>query len=91
MDIELDTTVVASTLSPLVTSFDHAGLESLIKFRADEKTQTRFEELAEKASNGVISPQEQREYDSIIRTSSIIAVLQAQAEKLLADDKDPLQ
>ena len=88
MDSELDSTVVATTLSPLIASFDKSALESLVRFRAGEKTQDRFEHLAEKSSDGTLTPDEQREYESIVRTSSFIAVLQAQAEGFLTENRN---
>ncbi|TWT65935.1 hypothetical protein Pla123a_48460 [Posidoniimonas polymericola] len=84
MNIRLDTSVVAGALSPLVSSFDAAALQSLVAFRADDATQRRFDELAEKASDGTLSAAEQSAYHSMVGASTVVAVMQAEAEKLLS-------
>lgn len=89
MSAGFDNNVVAGALSPLVSSFDQSALESLVRFQADKKTQQRFDELSEKASNGTLTPEEQRAYDSMVGASTVVAVLQAQAEKLLSQNPQP--
>ena len=85
MDPELDTTVLADYLTPLVSTFDRNGLENLINYRADEKLQARFEELSEKSSDGTLTPAEQRQFESIVQLSTVVAALQSRAEKLLQE------
>ena len=51
-------------------------LESL---RADNELQQRFDELASKNTEGAITDDELAEYDDLLRTSELLAVLQMRA------------
>jgi hypothetical protein len=83
MTTEFDTTALERVLNPLASSLDRAGLESLVRFRADQQTQDRVDELAEKCNAGTLSAAEEREYDSYVETSRFIAVLKAEARRIL--------
>ncbi len=87
MPTDYDTTALRRVLSPLASSLDRAGLESLIRFRADQETQDRVDELAEKCNAGTLSLAEEREYDSYVETSRFIAILKAEAKRIL-DSQD---
>jgi hypothetical protein len=87
METEVDPTAVADALFPLVSSFDDASLESLVQFRAGEKTQQKFDALSERASDGTLTPAEEREYQSLVSASAVVAVMQAEAEKLLTQHR----
>jgi hypothetical protein len=52
-------------------------------YRADEATQARVDELAERSSDGTLTDQEQREYAAIVEAATVIAILQAKARKAL--------
>src|SRR5262249_19588628 len=56
----------------------------LIELRADPELQARVDVLAEKCSEGQLSAEEREEYETYVRFSRFIAVLQAKARKLLA-------
>ena len=83
MAMEHDTTALERLLNPLASSFDRAGLESLVRFRADQATQDRVDELAEKCNAGTLSATEEREYESYVETSRFLAVLKAEAKRIL--------
>ena len=87
MPTDYDTTALRRVLSPLASSLDRAGLESLVRFRADQQTQDRVDELAEKCNDGTLSLAEEREYDSYVETSRFIAILKAEAKRIL-DSQD---
>ena len=57
--------------------------ERLVQFRADAGTQTRLDELAEKANEGCLSDQERREYETYISAIDFVTVLQAKARTVL--------
>lgn len=59
----------------------------LAEYHADESLTQRIEELAEKCNEGDLSPSEQAEYEGYVRANKFIAVLQAEARKLLASAK----
>ena len=83
METELDTTAVERLLAPLASSFDEAALHSLVQYRADQRAQNRIDELAEKCNEGTLTASEDREYESLIQTATVLAILQAEAKKIL--------
>ena len=83
MATQYDTTALERLLSPLASSFDEAALHSLIRYRADEQTQDRVDELAEKCNAGTLTASEKREYESLVDASRVIAILKAEAKKIL--------
>ena len=44
-----------------------------------------FEELADKCTEGRLTPEERDEYDALIRVGNFVAILQAKARRLLAE------
>ena len=56
----------------------------LIEFRADAATQQRVDELADKNTEGLLTPEERAEYEAFVEASTFIAILQAKARALLA-------
>lgn len=57
----------------------------LVALRADEAVQDRIDHLAEKCSEGELSPEERAEYEAYVRAIDFIATLQAKARKALLD------
>jgi len=55
--------------------------------RADAETQARYDELAEKRTEGKLTATEQEELESIVRANTLLGLLKAEAQSLLADDK----
>jgi hypothetical protein len=56
----------------------------LVELRADAATQQRVDELADKNTEGLLTPEERDEYDAYVRASTFIAILQAKARANLA-------
>lgn len=56
----------------------------LVELRADNDLQARFDELADKNTEGTITPDELDEYDAYLQISSVVAVFQAHARDVLA-------
>jgi hypothetical protein len=59
--------------------------ESLLRLRADAEMQGRIEELADKCTEGELTPEERDEYEAMIRVGNFVAILQAKARRLLAE------
>ena len=74
-------------LEPLSRCFGLETARALVKFRVDERTQARVEELAEKCNEGQLSPEEQGEYEAYVQASTLIGILQAKARRLLAETR----
>jgi hypothetical protein len=83
METEFDTTAAERLLSPLAATLDEAALQSLVQYRADQQAQERIDELAEKCNDGTLTRAEEREYESLAQTATMLAILQAEARKLL--------
>jgi hypothetical protein len=64
---------------------DRQSAESLLRLRADTEMQGRIEELADKCTEGKLSPEERDEYEAMIRVGNFVAILQAKARRLLAE------
>ena len=60
------------------------GARKLVELRADAGTQQRVDELADKCTEGLLTPEEKEEYDAYVRLSTFIAILQAKARARLA-------
>jgi hypothetical protein len=62
---------------------------NLVNLRADVKTQGRLDELADKANEGQLSPEEQAEYDRYLDAFHFVTILQAKARTLLQRKNTP--
>jgi len=71
-------------LDPLSASLTAAMARRLVNFRADSETQARVEELADKCSEGELSPAERREYEAYVRAIHLVSILQSKARMVLA-------
>lgn len=87
MDIKKIASADADLLNDLLESFSACltpgAAKRVIAFRADAKTQTRIEQLAEKCNEGELSDPERREYEAYVRAIDFISVLQAKARASL--------
>ena len=65
-------------------SLDRPSAEALLRLRADPELQVRIEALADKSTEGQLTPEEREEYETLIRVAPFVALLQANARRLLA-------
>lgn len=56
----------------------------LVDLRADPVAQARVDYLGDRANDGLLTPEEREEYESLVAASSVIAILQAKARALIA-------
>ena len=66
-----------------------ARAESLLRLRSDMEMQGRIEDLADKCTEGRLTPEERDEYEAMIRVGNFVAILQAKARRLLAEVMPP--
>ena len=71
-------------LDPISRCLTPDAARKLVELRADVTAQQRMDELAEKCSEGLLTPEERDEYESYVAVGSVIAVLQAKARKVTA-------
>ncbi len=70
-------------LDPVGQCLTPAVAARIAALRADPRTQRRVDELAEKNSEGKLTPREEAEYEAYVEALDVIAILQAQARKAL--------
>jgi hypothetical protein len=70
-------------LDPVARCLSKSAARELVGLRADEETQARIRELAEKCNEGTLSPEERSEYESYVMAKGIVAILQAKARARL--------
>jgi hypothetical protein len=59
----------------------------LLRFRLDERDQSRLEELADRSQAGALNAEEEQEFDSYLRIGNLLAVMQSRARLALSDSK----
>jgi hypothetical protein len=64
---------------------DRHSAEALIQVRADQQMRERIEELANKSTEGMLTPEERDEYEALVRVGNFVAILQAKARRLLSE------
>ncbi len=77
------TTILGRLLDPVASSLTPETAQQVVDFRADEQTQARIDELAERCNEGELTPEERREYDRYISAIDVVTVLQAKARSIL--------
>jgi len=59
--------------------------EALLHFRVDKERLGRIEDLADKSTEGTLTPEEREENEALIRVGNFVAILQARARRLSAE------
>jgi hypothetical protein len=76
-------TALERVLAAVGQCLDRQSAESLLRLRADKEMQGRIEELADKCTEGTLTPEERDEYEALIRVGNFVAILQAKARSRL--------
>lgn len=71
-------------LDPVSRCLTPEVARQLVALRSDPELQARVDALADRCNDGSLSPEEREEYEIYVRASRFIAILQAKARKLLA-------
>ena len=72
---------------PVLRIFSTDQARQLVDYQSDDALRQRIDELAAKSNEGLLSSAERLEYEGYVRANKFVAVLQAQARKLLASAK----
>ena len=70
-------------LRPLRRELNAELAAALLRMQADDEIQTRYEDLAERNTEGRLNPDEQAELTSLVRANSLLSVLKAEARAFL--------
>jgi hypothetical protein len=92
-NIDMSTSATASVLDrildPFVECLTPEVALRVVNLRADVEMQTRLEELADKANEGQLSPDDQAEYDRFREAFHFATILQAKARTFLQRNSAP--
>ncbi|WP_437670252.1 hypothetical protein [Sorangium sp. So ce131] len=75
---------IARLLDPVGRCLTPEVARALVSLRADAETQARIEELADKCTEGTLSPDEHDEYSAYVAAIDFLTVLQSKARSVLA-------
>jgi hypothetical protein len=78
-----DTGSLERLLRPLRRELSVELAQALLRVKADEEIQARYDELADKNTAGTLSAEEQVELSSLVRANSLLGVLKAEAHAFL--------
>jgi hypothetical protein len=78
-----DNSAFEQLLRPLRRGLNAELAALLLRIQADDEVQARYEDLAERNTEGQLSSAEQNELASIVRANSLLSVLKAEARAFL--------
>lgn len=73
------TTAWERLLRPLSQDLTIELARALVAVQADAETQDRYDELADKRSEGQLTPAERNELESMVRANTLLGVLKTEA------------
>jgi hypothetical protein len=76
-------TLLDRIFDPIEDALTPESARRLVAWRADEATQQRLDELADKCNEGELTEAEREEYETYVRAIDFIAILQAKARLVL--------
>ena len=86
MATEAVTNLLDRILSSVSDCLTPEAARKLIDLRADPAVQKRVDDLADRNTEGLLTPEEREEYEAYITAANIIAILQAKARATLRGD-----
>ena len=79
----MSTTVLDRFLDPVTDCLTPAVAERIVGVQVDLQTQTRLDDLAEKANRGELTEEEREEYTEYVEGMDLVGILKAKARKVL--------
>ena len=79
----MSTTLLDRLIEPFAECLTIDAARKVASIRADDEIQQRIDELADRANQGILSLEEQSEYDGYLAAFHFISVLQARARRQL--------
>ncbi|MCA9100385.1 MAG: hypothetical protein R3C10_19520 [Pirellulales bacterium] len=77
------TSLLDRVFTPIGRSMTPEVAAEIVALRADDATQQRVDELAEKCNEGTLTEAERDEYAQYVATFNIITILQARARSVI--------
>jgi hypothetical protein len=78
-----DAVALEKFLRPMARGLSIELARAIVNLAADEETQSRYDLLAEKNSEGQITPAEREELESLVRVNTLLGVLKVEAQAVL--------
>ena len=75
--------IFAHALDPIVECLTPAAAQKIVALRADPADQARLDELAQRANEGLLTPDERAEYEKFRAVFHMFTFLQSKARQLL--------
>ena len=75
-------------LDPLSRCLDPESARRVAELSVDPVVQTRVDHLAERANEGLLTPEERAEYEAYINVDDIIAILKMKTQRYLGTSGD---
>ena len=82
-----DVTALERLLRPLKRGLTVELARALVNLQADAETQTRYDILAGKRTEGTLAPAELEELEAIVRANTLLGLLKAEAQSVLTHAK----
>jgi hypothetical protein len=75
--------ILLRTLDPILECLTPDAARRIVELRAGPELQSRIDMLADRANEGVLTPEERAEYDQFIAAWHWITILQSKARQFL--------
>ena len=79
-----DTVTLEKFVRPMARGLSTELARAIVNLTADEETQARYDALAEKNTEGQLTPGEREELESLVRVNTLLGVLKVEAKAVLA-------
>ena len=77
------TEMLEQVLDPFVDCLTPEAARKIVALRAEPVVQARLDQLAERANEGLLTPEERAEYEKFRATFHMITLLQSKARRVL--------
>ena len=81
----MTTDLLDRVIEPFTDCLTPEAAARVVDVRADAETQARFDALAEKANEGLLTDEERGDYDRLLAWFHLVTILQAKARRILRD------
>ena len=70
-------------VDPIGKALTPDAARAILAVRADDETQNRIDELADRCTDGSLAPEERAEYQEFVSLFNLLALLQTKARSIL--------
>ena len=78
------TALLEQVLDPFVDCLTPEAARRVVALRADPEVQARLDQLADRANEGLLTPDERAEYEKFLATFHMVTLLQSKARQLVS-------